>query len=102
MTATAQAIAFCIDCGERLDFCACGRREGVLVKARRTRSPVLAALLSLLLPGLGQLYNGEPGKALFFLLASIFVIPWVIAVVEAYYSARVANLEDRFRFVEHV
>ena len=99
MTATAQAIAFCVDCGERLDLCACGRRQGHLARRRRTRSPVLAALLSLLLPGLGQLYNGEVWKGLFFLLASVFVIPWVIAVIEAYYSARMANLEDRFRFV---
>ena len=95
MTATAQAIAFCVDCGDRLDFCRCTR-------PRRERSPVLAALLSVLLPGLGQLYNGEPGKALFFLLASVFVIPWVFAVAEAYYAARMANLEDRVRFVAHV
>jgi TM2 domain-containing membrane protein YozV len=101
MTATAPAMAFCYDCGERLDLCAC-RHGAALVRARRERSPLLAALLSLLLPGLGQLYNGEPAKALFFLLASIFLIPWVIAVIEAYYAARMANLEDRFRFVEHV
>ena len=78
------------------------------------RSPWLAALLSLLLPGLGQLYNGERGKGvatlcislgtwtiLFFslapgragawlsalLLGFVYLFIWIPAVVDAYRQA---------------
>ena len=39
----------------------------------RRRKGAVALILSLLLPGLGQLYNGQPRKALVFFLASVFV-----------------------------
>ncbi len=37
----------------------------------KSRRPVVAALLSLVLPGLGQLYNGMPRRAAFFYAVSI-------------------------------
>jgi signal peptidase I len=37
------------------------------------RGPLVAALLSLSLPGLGQLYNGDINKALWLFLASVLV-----------------------------
>ncbi|MFM8551233.1 MAG: DUF5683 domain-containing protein [Nitrospiraceae bacterium] len=44
------------------------------------KSPALAGLLSLILPGLGQLYNRQPTKGLSFLLCAGFVIiVWVYA-----------------------
>lgn len=60
-------------------------------------SPGLAAVLSFLIPGLGQAYNGEVGKAVLFFLGWILVIPWALAVMDAYYSARIKNLENRAR-----
>ncbi len=58
-------------------------------------SPGIAAVLSFLIPGLGQAYNGQVGKGVLFLLGWVLVIPWALAVMDAYYSARVKNLEFR-------
>ena len=50
---------------------------------RDERSPALAAAWSLLAPGAGQAYNGERGRAVTFALAGVFVLPWVLSVVDA-------------------
>jgi|SRR5277367_2408224 len=83
---------FCNECGSREDLCACPRTG-----EPEPKSPVVAALLSLLIPGLGQLYNGEVVKAIVFLVGWLTIIAWPLAVMEAYYSARVSNLETRLR-----
>ncbi len=57
----------------------------------------LSALLSLLAPGVGQLYNGEVTKAIVFFIGWFTIIAWPLAVMEAYYSARVGILEGRLR-----
>ena len=50
----------------------------------RARQPALAALMSMLLPGLGQLYNGEANKAIWlFLVFALWVVP-AMAVVALY------------------
>ncbi len=46
------------------------RADAVPVNRHRTRTPGRAAAMSIV-PGLGQLYNGETGKGLLFLAASI-------------------------------
>ena len=65
------------------------------------RHPGLAAVLSFVIPGLGQIYNGELGKGFGFVagvvisgfLTAIYigvvllVILWVWAVVDAYHTA---------------
>lgn len=69
------------------------------------KSPGIAALLSFLIPGAGQIYNGELGKGiLLFILAVISGILvwvvvgcltspliWLIAIVDAYSSAKRIN-----------
>jgi TM2 domain-containing membrane protein YozV len=84
--------------------------ELIRAKARQAarvgaRSPGLAAVLSFLYPGLGQIYNGQIGKAiLFIILGTIFVglmfvgigfilypIMWIIGMVDAYNTAKNAN-----------
>lgn len=111
MVATVDAKAFCVRCGERADGCVCDRANDVFEQAKGhahrfaraveapagERSPVAAALLSLILPGLGQLYNGEVLKAVVFFLGWVFLVPWALAVMDAYYSARVSNLEHRLQ-----
>jgi signal peptidase I len=67
--------------------------SGLLVEPRyrpgdpgrlRARQPALAALMSMLLPGLGQLYNGEANKAIWlFLVFALWVVP-AMAVVALY------------------
>ena len=69
------------------------------------KSSGLAAVLSFFIPGLGQVYNGEFGKATGFILASIvggfltsifigfliILVTWVWAVLDAYQSAESIN-----------
>lgn len=70
------------------------------------KSPGLALLASFLVPGLGQVVNGEIGKGIVFLVAYLVAIVsvvlvigfvlvpalWVWAMVDAYRSARSWNL----------
>lgn len=76
------------------------------------KNPGLAGVFSFFIPGLGQIYNGEFGKAIGFILASVIgglltpifigfliIIPvWAWGVVDAYYSSERINeggvLED--------
>jgi TM2 domain-containing membrane protein YozV len=64
------------------------------------KNPVFAAGLSLLFPGLGQVYNGETGKGilvLFLVLAGLLVmlIPgvavWIFGMYDAWATARRMN-----------
>lgn len=92
MPATVTTLTFCNTCGSREDLCECG-----LAPDREDKNPVVAALLSLLIPGLGQLYNGEVTKGIVFFIGWFTIIAWPLAVMEAYYSARVGILEGRLR-----
>lgn len=70
-----------------------------------THNPGIAALLSFLLPGLGQIYNGQIitgfvylalaipiGVLCFFIVGFIFAIPlWIISVYDAYHTAERKN-----------
>ncbi len=69
------------------------------------RSPILAAILSLIVAGLGQIYNGQVAKGVIFILLQIIngaltavLIGWVLmpivglwAVIDAYLVARNEN-----------
>ncbi|MFP4472788.1 MAG: hypothetical protein ACLFPX_02820 [Candidatus Omnitrophota bacterium] len=57
-------------------------RKGRVLK----RNPFLAALLSII-PGLGQVYNGEPFKALFIFITCWMIVPWFYGMYDAYASA---------------
>jgi len=57
-------------------------------------SPLLTAGLSLIWPGLGQIYNREPARGLFYFVASFLLwfvllgwIPQAFAVLEPLYKA---------------
>lgn len=81
------------------------------------KSPAAALLLSLLMPGLGQVYNGQLSKAIFFFFAfagSIYLIvdgnplpfaiflPFIIFsnMIDAYRSATILNARGRSEDVE--
>ncbi len=55
------------------------------------KKPGTAVLLSAFIPGMGQLYNGEWGKAVFFLLTWITLVTWPFAVTDAWDSANRIN-----------
>jgi TM2 domain-containing membrane protein YozV len=69
------------------------------------RSPILAAVLSLFLSGLGQIYNGQVTKGVLFIVAQLInaalttiLIGWVLmpivglwATIDAYVTAKRNN-----------
>jgi len=104
---------YCRDCGstisERAEICPdCGVRQHAPPDATSDLleggNPVLAALLSALLPGLGQIYNRELERGLAFVVASmvsaflvvfvigivIYPLVWVFAIYDAYSRAEQA------------
>lgn len=119
MTSASLDGVFCGHCGERLPpfgaalgVCApCARsfpafaREarraaGPPVRAADPKDPALATILSIVLPGGGQAYNGQFLKAFLVFVTSPLVVPWVIGVADAFLSARKINrrLEDQRSF----
>ena len=47
----------------------------------RPRKPIVAALMSAVLPGFGQLYNGDANRAIWLFLAFLFLnVPWVASL----------------------
>lgn len=56
-------------------------------KSRIEHSPVLAVILSSVVGGLGQIYNGQYAKGLLIFFTSWLVIPWVIGIADAYRTA---------------
>ncbi len=62
-------------------------RRGGTPSRGRTHSPVLAAILSLVFPGAGQAYNGQPVKAFFVLLLAALVVPWLLGIWDAHRTA---------------
>ena len=69
------------------------------------RSPILAAVLSLIVAGLGQIYNGQIGKGVIFIILQLIngalttvLIGWILlpivglwAVIDAYLIAKRNN-----------
>lgn len=69
-------------------FCPqCARLPLPEMRVRKHRHPELAAFLSLVLPGLGQIYNGQIAKGLAFFLTFWLVIPWLYSAYDAYETA---------------
>ena len=70
--------------------------------AVQTKNPGLALFLSFIMPGAGQVYNGDIGKGIllffaFWVLVWILIgwIFWIVAMVDAYQSAQNINLGNR-------
>ncbi|MBP7216992.1 MAG: hypothetical protein KBA46_06900 [Candidatus Omnitrophica bacterium] len=68
--------------------CAAHAPEG---KKQEGRSPALAAILSFIIPGLGQFYNGQIAKGMVIFLFGWLVIPWILGIVDAYTIAKKIN-----------
>jgi TM2 domain-containing membrane protein YozV len=75
------------------------------------RNPVLAAILSLTVAGLGQIYNGQIGKGVIFIVIQLVngaltavLIGWILlpivglwAMIDAYMTAKRNNERYSFR-----
>lgn len=57
-------------------------------KGKTEHSPSLAAILSFVIAGLGQFYNGQPGKGILIFLTGWLIIPWIIGIFDAYATAK--------------
>jgi hypothetical protein len=58
-------------------------------------SPLLAAVLSMVVPGLGQVYNGRLAKGVLVFLTAWLVLPWIFGVVDA--AAEASRRARRYR-----
>lgn len=95
---------FCPTCGKQLQFenaeiCPnCGVRiQGQSAQIKGEKSPGIAALLSFVFTGLGQVYNGDFKRGVLFLIGTLvgflfFIIPgiivWVYQIYDAYSTAK--------------
>jgi TM2 domain-containing membrane protein YozV len=105
---------YCSNCGDQIDEKAeicpdCGVRQPRAAfyqePVYQQKNPGIAAVLSALFVGLGQIYNGEIAKGLIFmvayfisiLLAFIFIgiittpILWIFGIYDAYNTAKKIN-----------
>ncbi len=58
---------------------------------KEERSPALAAVLSFIIAGLGQIYNGQIGKGLLIFFTGWLIIPWIVGIFDAYNTAKKIN-----------
>lgn len=66
------------------------------------KDPLLATILSAIFPGGGQVYNGHLFKALLVFVTSPLVIPWLIGIADAFFSARRHNRKQQFATAQAV
>jgi len=94
-----DAAALCNRCGKSIceecrvqmqgeNYC----KECISQKAEGKRhpphSPSLAAILSFIFAGAGQIYNGQIAKGILIFITSWLVIPWIIGIFDAYHTAK--------------
>ena len=114
-TVTNRPTQFCKYCGEKIDARAeicpkCGVRLKNPVSAK---NPAIALILSFLIPGIGQLYNGHTHKCVILIIAAVisffliaiyigflfYFLVWIYGMYDAYKSAKALNngelLEDK-------
>lgn len=97
-----EAIGTCVECG--LAFCEeckvvisnknyCKKCVEIVVKKGKItqRNPTIAALLSFIIGGAGQLYNGQIGKGILIFLTTWLIIPWIYGIFDAYNTANKIN-----------
>lgn len=106
---------FCFNCGAEIDKMAeicpkCGVRvmEPENKVPNSQKSAGLAALLSFLIIGVGQMYNGQVGKGVLLLIGAIisgllfsviigfftWIIIWIYAIFDAYTTANKINIGE--------
>jgi TM2 domain-containing membrane protein YozV len=109
MSSSSKNFKYCFNCAAEIDARAeicpkCGVRQPSLQKTE-FKSPGLAAVLSFLIPGLGQIYCGKIGKGILFLVLAIvsavliifligipiYIIVWVINILDAHKTAKRIN-----------
>ena len=63
----------------------------MLDQKKLAHSPALAAILSFIVSGMGQIYNGQIGKGILIFFTGWLIIPWIIGIFDAYSVAKKIN-----------
>ena len=119
-----SSVKFCPNCGTELNagvkFCPnCGSNinqaisKAAINNVVEKKTPIFSVILSFIFPGLGQFYNGQSTKGLYFIIMAvvswilfliligmiIYVLIWIWSIFDAYQSAEAINrgeiLEDK-------
>lgn len=84
--------SICPDCQVQItneNYCkGCAAAKSGQAAMPQQHSPALALILSFIISGLGQFYNGQPGKGVLIFLTSWLIIPWIIGLFDAYNTAK--------------
>lgn len=98
---------FCTNCGSEIDSKAeicpkCGVRQPGGMGFAGEKNPVIAALLSFLIVGLGQVYAGKPKRGIVLFVASVvFVIAGFLVVpVLAALACWIGSIYDAYKIAE--
>ena len=106
---------FCVNCGAKIDAIAeicpkCGVRAAPpRPEYVERKNPVLAAILSFILPGIGQIYNGQINEGIVFIIAAItcnflrylligyplYIAVWIFGIIDAYNVAKKINKRQK-------
>jgi TM2 domain-containing membrane protein YozV len=101
---------YCKNCGaeidEKAEICPkCGVRVKPAPVTTEKKSSGIAAIASFFIPGLGQIYNGEIGKGIIFIICGIifallmfvligfilYPLFWIYSIYDAYTTAEKIN-----------
>lgn len=105
-------VKFCSNCGNEIDDKAeicpkCGVRVMPVPVRTEKKSSGLAAIASFFIPGLGQIYNGQIGKGIMFIIIGtifallmfvligfiLYPLFWIYNIYDAYSTAENINKE---------
>ena len=67
------------------------KNQKVSYYEQKKKSAGIAAVLSFIIPGVGQTYLGRIGKGILILLFSWLFIPWIYGIYDAYKTANNYN-----------
>jgi hypothetical protein len=98
-----DAVGMCISCAKSVcstcevkisgeTYCKdCAGKKAGGEKSQQVKSPSLSAVLSAVIGGAGQIYNGQMGKGLIIFFTSWLIVPWVYGIYDAYKIAEKIN-----------
>lgn len=100
---------FCKNCGSEIDEKAeicpkCGVRVKPVPISTEKKSSGIAAIASFFIPGLGQIYNGEIGKGILFIIISFILVILMLVVIGfiLYPLFWILNIYDAYKTAERL
>lgn len=69
------------------------KNQKVVYYEQKKKNVGIATALSILIPGVGQMYLGKVGRGILILLFSWLIIPWIYGIYDAYQYAKNYNAQ---------